>query len=811
VKPVHHILLVGLGATIVLITTTALMHSHVTHAAVAGLPSANVSKGWPTYNGNPTGQHYSLLSQITPANVHQLQQAWRVDVGTEGGVQANPLIVGRTVFVYTPNLQVLALDGATGRQLWAFDSGIIGKQPSRGFTYWTDGKQSRLFCYLMNFLYALDPTTGKVIPSFGEDGRLDMRKDLDSGFTQNTVAITTPGALYRDTLIVGFRAPETNPAPRGDIRAYNARTGKLEWSFHTIPHPAEAGYQTWPQGAWKTAGAANNWAGMAIDEQRGIVFVPTGSAVSDFYGADRIGDDLYANCLLAIDAKTGKLLWHFQGVHHDIWDRDFPSPPVLLTVQHDGHPVDAVAQTTKQGFVFVFDRVTGKPLFPIDEHAFPPSAVPGEKASPTQPIALAPMPYARQLLTADMLTQRTPEAHKWAVDQFKTFRSEGLFVPFSVDKQTVSFPGFDGGAEWGGPAVDPLAGIIYINANDLPWTGGLTENKSGNPGMALYQTQCAICHGGDRAGNPPAFPSLLNIDKRLTVQQITDTVHNGKGRMPGFHAITDARLAQLLDFLLHDGGAAPLLASTSDVGSTDPVGLKLYAKNCAVCHGDDRMGKVSSYPGLLGVRSRMTDPQLLALIHNGKGRMPGFPKLTVEDNAAVLRFLGPPMASTVKAAAGGRYDKAELAGAASSTTPKYSFTGYRKFLDPDGYPAVAPPWGTLNAIDLNTGKYLWKIPLGNYPELAAKGMTDTGSENYGGPITTASGVLFIGATVFDHTFRAFNMKTGELLWQGDLPFAGNATPSTYMVNGKQYVVIACSNSRDPKQPQGAAYVAFALP
>jgi quinoprotein glucose dehydrogenase len=461
---------------------------------------------------------------------------------------------------------------------------------------------------------------------------------------------------------------------------------------------------------------------MAVDAKRGLVFVPTGSAVSDFYGFDRVGDGLYANCLLALDAATGKMVWHFQGVHHDIWDRDFPSPPALVTVMHDGKRVDAVAQTTKQGFVFVFDRVTGKPLFPIEERPFPVSTVPGEVASKTQPIPLAPAPYARQLLSVDMLTTRTPEAHQWALEQFKSFRSEGLFVPFSVDLQTIIFPGFDGGAEWGGPAIDPRSGVIYINANDLAWTGGLTENKGdASPGEAIYQTQCAVCHGSDRAGIPPAFPSLVNIDKRMSQAQIAETIHNGKGRMPGF------------------------------------------------------------------------------------------PTLSASDTTAILRFLGPPMESVAaRADAGGKHELEDNAHS-SSTMPKYRFTGYRKFLDPDGYPAVSPPWGTLNAIDLNTGKYLWKIPLGNYPELSAKGMADTGTENYGGPIFTAGGVLFIGATLFDHKLHAFDPKTGRLLWEGNLPFAGNATPSTYMIDGKQYVVIATSGSRNPKGPQGAAYVAFALP
>ena len=801
---------VALGALLVCVALGLnITHPPATYAAHAD-PTAgtNASTDWPAYNGGVDGDHYSELKQINVANAHLLKQIWRLDVGTEGGVQVNPLVVGRVVYGYTPALQVVAIDGATGKKLWTFDSKVEGRQPSRGFSYWHGQNQSILFAYIMNFLYALDPASGQPIQSFGEDGRLDLRKDLDSDYTQNTVALTTPGVLYKDLLIVGFRAPETNPAPRGDIRAYNVRTGKLAWSFHTIPHPGEEGYTTWPDGAWRTAGAANNWAGMSVDTKRGVVFVPTGSAVSDFYGADRTGNDLFANTLLALDANTGRKLWHFQGVHHDIWDRDFPSPPALVTVQHEGKSVDAVAQTTKQGFVFLFDRVTGKPLFPIEEHPFPASDVPGEIASPTQPIAVAPEPFARQRLTADMLTMRTPEAHAWAQKEFKTFRSDGLFIPFAVDRQTVSLPGFDGGAEWGGPAVDPRSGIIYINANDLAWTGGLTENKPGSPGQVLYQTQCAICHGGDRHGSPPAFPTLVDIDKRLSKPQIVATINGGKGRMPGFPAVQGTRLDQLIDYLDHPTPAGPDMTSASASGGTDPLGGKLYSSKCAICHGDDRLGAPSNYPGLLGVRARLSDTQILSIVHQGKGRMPATPRLTAEDDAAILRFLGPPVSPDAGAAAS---EKRELAGAASSAVPKYRFTGYRKFLDPDGYPAIAPPWGTLNAIDLNTGKFLWKIPLGTYPELAAKGMGNTGSENYGGPVLTASGVLLIGATVYDHKLRAFEAATGKLLWEGDLPFAGNATPSTYMIDGKQYIVITTSGSRNPRGPQGAAYVAFALP
>jgi len=507
------------------------------------------STDWPVYGGQLAGDHYSAITQINRRNVSQLRVAWKFDTGEQGGMQSSPIIVGGVLYAYTPSQKVIAVDAATGKLLWKFDSGIPGTQPARGVAYWPDEKEPRILAAVMNYLYALDPRTGKPILDFGENGRVDLRKDLGHDYTRQAVAMTSPGVVYKDLIIVGFRAPETPPAPPGDIRAYDVRTGKLRWSFHTIPHPGEFGYDTWPAGAWDHMGAANNWAGMTVDVQRGIVYVPTGSAVFDFYGGDRAGDDLFANTLLALDAATGKRIWSFQGVHHDVWDRDFPSPPALLTVKRDGKKIDAVAQTSKQGWVYLFDRVTGSPLFPIEETKYPASDVPGEVTAPTQPLPLKPEPFARQLLTENMLTDRTPEANAWAVQQFRTFRSEGQFVPLSVGRQTVVFPGFDGGAEWGGPAIDPSTGVIYVNANDIAWTGGLVENKSTGVGTDLYQNRCALCHGDNRVGSPPAFPSLLDIDKRLTTAQISDVIHHGKGRMPGFPTIQDAQLDALLAYL----------------------------------------------------------------------------------------------------------------------------------------------------------------------------------------------------------------------------------------------------------------------
>lgn len=785
---------------------------------------------WPAYNGQAAGDHYSVLTQINQSNVHQLKVAWKFDTHEEGGLQTNPLVVGRVLYAYTPSQKVLALDGTTGRLIWTFSAGP-GYQPTRGLSYWTDGKTSILFAGALSFLYALDPATGKPIQAFGEDGKIDLRKGLTSGdYSHEFLAMTSPGVIFKDMIIVGFRVPETQPALHGDIRAFDVHTGALRWTFHTIPHPGEPGYESWPKDAWMVTGAANNWCGMVLDEKRGIVYVPTGSAVTDFYGSDRIGNNLFADTLLALDANTGKRIWHFQGVHHDIWDRDFPSPPVLLTVHRDGKAIDAVAQTTKQGFLFLFDRVSGKPLFPIEERKFPPSDVPGEQASPTQPVPLLPAPFARQFLTADMLTTRTPESHAWALDQFKEFRSDGQFVPFGVNRQTILIPGFDGGSEWGGPAVDPRSGVIYVNSNDIAWTGGLTKTEPGNLGSTVYQNQCSSCHGSDRRGSPPGFPSLIDVDKHLSDNVITQLIRDGKGRMPAFPNVADANLIALLHFLKSTPNSAAMTRDSEARKTAVPAetqkrdelpqptserriagdhletaGAELYNKNCAACHGNQMSGAPPNIPALTGVRERLGDRKVVEYIRNGKGSMPAFPHFSDEDSSAILSFLG----RSEPALLSSKREAESFAG--PTTTPRYRFTGYRRFLAPDGYPAIAPPWGTLNAIDLNSGKYLWRIPLGEYPELAASGLEATGSENYGGPIVTAGGLVIIGATIYDRKIRAFNSQNGRLLWEAELPYAGVATPATYMIDGRQYVVIATSGARDPKGPQGAAYVAFALP
>jgi quinoprotein glucose dehydrogenase len=670
----------------------------------------HVPQEWRAYGGNSDATHYSPLKQINRANVKRLEVAWSYDTGETGGLQTSPIEVGGVLYGISPSQKVFALDAATGKLKWKFDSGIVGTQPVRGLTFWAspDNKDRRIIVGVMNFVYELDPETGQPIPSFGNQGSIDLREGLGRDAATGFVALTSPAVVYKDLFIVGGRLPETLPAFPGDIRAYDVHTGKLRWSFHTIPHPGEFGYNTWPKDAWQTSGGANNWTGMTVDQKTGIVYVPTGSATFDFYGGDRLGDNLFADCEIALNAETGERIWHFQAVHHDLWDRDFPSPPVLVTVDHDGKKTDAVAQTSKQGFVFLFDRAKGTPLYPLELKKYPPSDLKGEVAAAEQSLPSKPAPYARQRLTEAMLTNRTPEAHQWALEQFRSFRSDGQFVPLSTTRNTIIFPGFDGGAEWGGPAYDPETGILYVNSNEMAWAVELAVNTGDqSTGKGIYQSQCTICHRDDMKGSPPLFPPLV------------------------------------------------------------------------------------------GVRDRMTQEQIKQRIQRGQGRMPAFPNLTPEEVNALVLFVS-------------EGENKEISGKPVLPQMGYRFSGYTRFLESQRYPAIAPPWGTLNAINLNTGEYAWKIPLGEYPELADQGMKNTGSENYGGPIVTAGGLLFIGATNYDKKFRIFDKSTGDLLWETTLPFAGNATPITYEANGKQYVVIAAGGGRDTRSPSGGVYVAFAL-
>ncbi len=687
-------------------------------ALAAASLAAQSGPNWPYFGGDAGSTRYSPLQQINRSNVHRLEVAWTFDTGDAfpgSEMQCTPVVVDGVLYATTPKLRVIALDAATGKLRWSFDPNegkkVFGKARNRGVTYWQNGKDRRILFVARHHLYALRADTGKLIPGFGREGRVDLREGLGRAPGEIFITATTPGAVYRDLLIIGSLVSETLPSAPGDIRAYDARTGKLRWSFHTIPHPGEFGYETWPKDAWKYSGGANSWSGLSVDHTRGLVFAGTGSAAFDFYGSNRIGDNLFANCVLALDARTGRRVWHFQAIKHDVWDRDFPAAPSLVTVKRDGRPVDAVAQISKSGHVFLFERESGKPLFPIEFRAVPASDVDGEVLAKMQPFPLKPPPFARQILTEEMLTKRTPEAHAAVLEHFRSVRSKGQFEPPSREG-TIVFPGFDGGGEWGGAAYDSETGLLYVNSNEMAWILRLVPRPPAGArvsGRELYVRHCASCHREDRRAAPPEFPSLATIGDKYTQGEVSTVTREGTGRMPGF---------------AHLGG-----------GAIRAIARYLIA-------GED-----------IEAGAETTRPEL------------------------------------------------EL---------KYSTDGYNKFLDPDGYPAVEPPWGTLNAIDLNKGEIVWKIPFGEFPELAAKGLRNTGTENYGGPVVTAGGVLFIGATNHDRKFHAFDKSTGKPLWETLLPAAGNASPAVYEAGGRQYVVIAAGGGKSGA-PSGGSYVAFALP
>jgi quinoprotein glucose dehydrogenase len=672
--------------------------------------------GWGAFGGGTENLHYSSLKQINTNNVHRLRVAWTFESGDAypgSEIQCNPIVIDGVLYATTPALRVVALDAASGKLIWSFD-GLNGKRAShqnRGLMHWSDGKQSRILFPLLHELLSIDAKTGKLDPAFGNQGRVDMRAAFDRPLDQITISASSPGAIYRDLVILGSSVPEALPTTPGDIRAYDVRTGELRWTFHTIPRPGEFGYETWPKDAWKHTGGANNWAGLVVDQKRGLVFVPTGSAAFDFYGADRHGDNLFANSIVCLDAATGARKWHFQTIRHDVWDLDFPTAPLLVRVKRDGRLIDAVAQAGKDAYIYVLNRETGESLFPFEERPIPVSNVDGELLSKTQRIPLAPEPFSRQVFTEETVTRRTPEAHRAVMEQLRNLDFGPRFTPPSL-KGTVIFPGFSGGAEWGGGAFDPETRVYYVNANEVAWILRLvTPEQLSDAARAsrIYESQCGSCHRSDRKGAPPEYPALDNLAGKLTESQLADRIRSGGGRMPSFATLGDPAIEALTAFLLHN-----------------------------------------------------------------------------EDHEVAVKT-----------------------GLKAPVELKYSMDGYNKFLDPDGYPATTPPWGTLSAIQLDSGKYLWTIPLGEYPELTAKGIKNTGTENYGGGIVTAGGLFFIAATPYDNKFRAFHKKTGKLLWETTLPHAGNATPAMYEVQGKQYIMIPAGGGRG--RASGGSFMAFALP
>lgn len=665
---------------------------------------------WPDYLGGKERNLYSPLEQINRENVSRLEVAWTYETGDADEYQANNLIVNGVLYTPTQSRKVIALDAATGKELWKWDPATehtgSGSARQRGLVYWANesGEEQRLFTAVKGFLFAIDLQTGKTIRSFGDSGSIDLGSGLN-----------TPGVVYKDVLIVG------GVGGKGAVRAYDVRTGAQRWIFHLIPRPGEVGYDTWPEDAYKTATGVMPWCGQSLDEKRGIVYVATKTAEPDFYGGSRHGKNLFANCLLALNAATGERIWHFQIVHHDLLDKDLPCAPVLLSVKRDGKQVDAVAQGTKHGLLFVFDRVTGEPLWPIEERPVPQSNLIDEQAWPTQPFPTKPPPLMRQSYTPEDASDISPATNQLTLDRIQAAPNFGPFPAPSLN-ETVMFPGFDGGMEWGGGAADP-DGIYYVNINEIPWLLQMIETRHADgskliPGERDYMVYCGVCHGLELKGNLDLkFPPLFDIHKRKTRAEIEKITRQGGGRMPGYSTMPEAQRSAILDYVLSKG--TPLTATRVELGTPQPA-----------------------------------------------------------------------------------------AAAADDQGPAYAFGGFRRWLDDEGYPAIKPPWGTLNAVDLNTGEIKWKVVLGEYPELTARGIPPTGTENYGGPLVTAGGLIFIGATA-DETFRAFDKESGEILWKAKLPFGGNASPSTYVVKGRQYVVISAGGGKGGR-PRGGTLVAFSL-
>ena len=677
---------------------------------------------WDTYRGDKSSSGYSRLDQINKNTLNKLEIAWIYHTGdasedNRSTIECNPIIVNGLMYVTSPQLKLIALDPRSGKEKWIFDP-FSGKESSgvnRGVTYWANKEDKRILFSAGPWLYSLNADNGSLVTSFGDSGRIDLRKGLNRDPALVDVWASSPGIIYKDIIIQGTGLNEGYGTPPGYVRAFDVKTGKLIWTFNTIPEPGEVGFDTWEPKPNSDVGGVNSWAGMSLDEEKGIVYVPTGSPAYDFYGGNRKGENLFGNCLLALDAQTGKRKWHYQLVHHDLWDYDLPAPPTLVTIKRGDSIVDAVAQVTKMGMVFLFDRYTGKPVFPIEEKPVGKSELIGEAAFPTQPFPAKPAPFVRQRFTEETITDISAESNTYIRNLVKNVNTGDIYTAPSA-KGMVQLPGTRGGAEWGGASVDPETGILYVNA---------TED-------AMLITMSALNSNNEK-----------NVSK----------------------------------------------------------GEKIYAlNNCTMCHGADREGD-KVFPSLTNLSGRLTEDQVDRIIRFGKGQMPPFPSINNQDKAELINFLFNKKNNT---------SRTKNEDARSKNTPiRYVHDGWKPLRDQNGYPGIKPPWGTLNAIDLNSGNILWQVPLGEYPELLSKGIPATGTANMGGCVVTAGGLIMIGATK-DEKFRIFDKDNGKLLWEYKLPAGGYAMPSTYSVESKQYIVIAAGGGGKVGSKSGDAYIAFCL-
>ena len=743
-------------------------------AAMTAAESAHAGqdyKTWKDYGGGADNSHYVELTQIDKSNVDKLEIAWTYPTGDNRSYVFNPIVVDNVMYVMARNSSLVALDAATGKEIWIHEN--LQGLATRGIAHWEskDRKDRRLIFAINNRLQAIDARTGKSILTFGNKGLVDLREGL--GRDPKTIVRVqpeSPGRVFENLILLGSSTGEAYLSTPGDIRAYDVVTGKLVWSFHTIPHPGEEGYETWPRDAWKYAGGTNTWGEITVDEKRGIAYFPTGSPTYDYYGADRIGANLFGNCLLALDARTGKKLWHFQMVHHDLWDYDNNAAPQLITVRHEGKVIDAVSQATKQGFLFVFDRVTGKPLWPVEERPVPASLMPGEQAWPTQPYPTAPPPYARQKMTADDVNPfiLTPEERAAWKERISKMRNEGLFTPPGFE-ETISLPGARGGSNWGTSAANPAKGLVYLTTQDWPTIYKLsledplaartrTPSTASGPeqGRDIYQSRCESCHGPNGEGSGPT-PALAGTN-RLAIDAFRQVVTTGRAKMPAFGDMDAAAISAVHAFLASRAASPTSTSASVAVASGGPV----------VASG--------GAPGGLEVP-------------------------TIETRYTPLG--GPPYPPGVDAPAN-RY---------------YTDWG----LYPNQPYIIGPPWSALVAYDLNTGTIKWRVPLGEDMKASEEGAKNAGvfmAERHG-LIVTSTGLIFVATT--DGRVRAHDEETGAVLWTANLPFGSEGLPAMYESNGRQFLVVPASsriNSRgghlrpgETPQPETGtrSYVAFALP
>lgn len=690
---------------------------------------------WEAYRGNENSNAYSELSIIDKNNIDKLDIAWVFRTGDSSGsrstIQCNPLVIDNIIYLTSATLKVFALNAVTGEKLWEYDPFPDSDRggTNRGLAFWAGQGKKRLFYCARNDLVSIDAVTGKPAWEFGLYGKVDLRNGLgrDEGDSKRNITNSSPGVVFNNLLIIGSSVGEEYGSMPGHIRAFDVESGEQKWIFHTIPQPGEPGYNTWPKEYYLAGGGANAWGGLSLDKERGIVFAPLGSPTHDFYGGDRAGVGLYGNSLLALDAVTGAYKWHFQTTHHDLWDYDLPTPPNLVTVKHNGKEIDAVAQITKSGFVFLFDRENGEPLFEIKEMPVPASTVPGEQAWPTQPFPVAPPPLVRQYFDETQITNISPEAYNYVVNQLEGYAMGPMYLPPS-ESGTVQIPGFRGGGEWSGGAFDPETGIIYVGVNDIP-----------------------------------------NL-----VQVIEDE---------------------------------PLSVEASEFDDITSLGEKVYVEKCAACHGIDRKGNVT-FPSLLSVKDRIGVKEAKEMLGSGKGMMPSFQDMSEISQQAVLAYL-----YGLNQEEAGKLIPLKEATDRNTTNAdsamRFKLKAYTQLRDQEGYPGIKPPWGSLCALDLNKGEIKWKVPLGEYAALTARGIPPTGTQLFGGGIVTKGGLIFIGASR-DEKFRALDKESGKVLWEYQLPAGGYATPATYAVNEEQYVIIAAGGGGMQGTKTGDYFLAFKL-